>query len=586
LWRLSDEYSAIIHGKRKKEICGWWLTLIDSRVTKFLLGLGFRHHPTPSSGKSIASRDILKQISELEKSYDIVKCVVSAPSAALNSFVDNVTNEIYSALTPLITSMEFVSEDEWIEDMHMSETYKRIKEIPYFWNQREREAVKRDLCYLKAMRDLDMKIQRENNDRTLLRVDVSEIVPIAGLIMGRFHLYESECRSALHNMKLSVPSDAGLMFDDFSYTPPNSLSLHSNHDYRLESGEGEERERMRLERQEDEGDYEVPNGSECEEFPEDYRFELEERRTSIDDMVSQPLSSLPLASTLYSRTPPLSPSNSRVSAKGSEMVEFSPSLSSAPSPMVHLSDGDELKPTVNLPLLKRLKAYVPKFAHLLVAQSDEDILSIYDSQIGPNGKRKGKVGRKGPREGKDRESGEKAEAREGEGELEREGEGEGERRWQITCGQIVRDSAESIRSSMPSGGRSSPSRFSFPLMSDVDIPELLTISKSFTLSEDPLLFPSNPSFPYNSLFTSPISDSIDAEFPFDETFDEFGSLERERGKGEGRRERFKVLLKEKTTNIIRKTRGATVTASPASPGSQWRSQPFIESMNELSLSET
>ena len=58
----------------------------------------------------------------------------------------------------------------------------------------------KDYEYLKKMKKMDMEIQeqaRAEEEERRMRVEMSDVVPVAGLVMARFHMYENELLTAV-----------------------------------------------------------------------------------------------------------------------------------------------------------------------------------------------------------------------------------------------------------------------------------------------------------------------------------------------------------------------------------------------------
>ena len=65
------------------------------------------------------------------------------------------------------------------------------------------EIIKRDYEYLVKMKEMDLEIEREKREgkREKKKLELSVVVPVAGLVMARFHMLFCEVNTAIEHWK-------------------------------------------------------------------------------------------------------------------------------------------------------------------------------------------------------------------------------------------------------------------------------------------------------------------------------------------------------------------------------------------------
>ena len=123
----------------------------------------------------------------------------------VEKLVREVVKEVYEKVDSLREEMEFMLEKKWTrlplgvgweggewggEDVEMEE--------------RGEEIMKRDFDYLVKMKEMDKEIElaKKEGTREKKKLEMSEVVPMAGLVMARFHVYNCELSTSIEHWKM------------------------------------------------------------------------------------------------------------------------------------------------------------------------------------------------------------------------------------------------------------------------------------------------------------------------------------------------------------------------------------------------
>jgi hypothetical protein len=174
---LRDRIHIIIDGRRKRQLSDWWLTYIETEVDRFLTDHGLQKNCLPHDymNKKPESTDAVKET--LNLLTDLMK--VGKDETKLDRFIFRVVNEVYSVL------------DEFIEDMHYVST--NVDGV-------HQENLKKDVDYLLQMKSMDEDIKRQRQCGEVEasgKFEMSNVVPICGLLMARLHMFKCELETAL-----------------------------------------------------------------------------------------------------------------------------------------------------------------------------------------------------------------------------------------------------------------------------------------------------------------------------------------------------------------------------------------------------
>ena len=119
----------------------------------------------------------------------------------VEKLVREVVKEVYEKVDSLREEMEFMLEKKWVglpweggewggEDVEME--------------GRGEEIMKRDHEYLVKMKEMDKEIElaKKEGTREKKKLEMSEVVPMAGLVMARFHVYNCELSTSIEHWKM------------------------------------------------------------------------------------------------------------------------------------------------------------------------------------------------------------------------------------------------------------------------------------------------------------------------------------------------------------------------------------------------
>ena len=213
------------NGKLKNEMCQWWLGHISKRVdgyvffskwppyflvlnvifiiimktNRFLTEHGYVHNTLPDDylntppddmDSVFANQTLLGEIiaeeGEKKGNYGVEK------------LVEEVVGEVYEVVDGLKEEMGFMLEKKWAglplgvgwEGGGGGGTDIELEEGG--------EIMKRDYDYLVKMKKMDEEIEQAKKDgtREKKKLEMSDVVPVAGLVMARFHVYNCELNTA------------------------------------------------------------------------------------------------------------------------------------------------------------------------------------------------------------------------------------------------------------------------------------------------------------------------------------------------------------------------------------------------------
>ena len=107
----------------------------------------------------------------------------------LGKFVKETTAEVYEKLNVLIEEFEFISS--------VAESF--LVEFDCSFAKEQRESLLSDLQYLQRVKAMDEEIKRKRQEGDLdgKRSEMTDVVPVSGLVMARFHILETECHTTL-----------------------------------------------------------------------------------------------------------------------------------------------------------------------------------------------------------------------------------------------------------------------------------------------------------------------------------------------------------------------------------------------------
>lgn len=107
----------------------------------------------------------------------------------MDDLLIRVTDEVYSVLDELIADTRFTLESQAKDGIISSEKFDMYK-----------TSMEKDIEYLMKMKQMDVEIQERRasgNVEACGKMEMTDVVPIGGLIMARIHILECEMRTAL-----------------------------------------------------------------------------------------------------------------------------------------------------------------------------------------------------------------------------------------------------------------------------------------------------------------------------------------------------------------------------------------------------
>ena len=201
----------VINGTSKNYVCSWWLNHIHEETDQFLKKRGFDlealppdYTDTPPKDISIVERNqqILMELLKVDEDNgdrgddgddgdDEKRDGESKHSdESLDHFVDETVQRVYEKLDDLMSEMEFVLQRGW--------EFFILDEFRFEYSESDLDSLRKDYEYLKKVKAMDQQIKmEEKKGKEKKRVEMSEVVPVAGLVMARFHIYDCEISTAL-----------------------------------------------------------------------------------------------------------------------------------------------------------------------------------------------------------------------------------------------------------------------------------------------------------------------------------------------------------------------------------------------------
>ena len=208
LQSFTKRLQMVINGTSKNDVCSWWLNHIHEETDQFLKKQGFDlealppdYTDTPPKDISIVERNqqILMELLKVDEDNgdrgddgDDGKCDGESKHSdeSLDQFVDETVQRVYERLDELMSEMEFVLQRGWESFI--------LDEFRFEYSESDFDSLRKDYEYLKKVKAMDQQIKmEEKKGKEKKRVEMSEVVPVAGLVMARFHIYDCEISTIL-----------------------------------------------------------------------------------------------------------------------------------------------------------------------------------------------------------------------------------------------------------------------------------------------------------------------------------------------------------------------------------------------------
>ena len=154
------------------------LEMILSEVDTFLNARGFLIDAVPPDYTDRPPEDMETINVNLEIVRDVMKQIETGEADA-ESFMSDLTEKVYGHLTRLMEEMKYVLSDQWAYHVH-----------DVTLSDRDRSKIQLDLDHILAMeaRDREILEDRKSGTRVYRPLEMSAVVPVAGLILARFHM--------------------------------------------------------------------------------------------------------------------------------------------------------------------------------------------------------------------------------------------------------------------------------------------------------------------------------------------------------------------------------------------------------------
>lgn len=191
----------IINGHRKEQLTDWWLTLIDRRVNQYLEEQGYRPEALPED----YIRDCPQDLDVVRANLKLVQEVIDIKGPkrqATKQFIEELKALIYREIdafaaenkcllqqTLRLKARDFQAGGPW--QTLVKEASSKAPEQVQNWVRDFLE----DYQYIEEMKRMEeVEFVEEGGDQKLR---LSAVVPISGLIVGKFSILENELSTAL-----------------------------------------------------------------------------------------------------------------------------------------------------------------------------------------------------------------------------------------------------------------------------------------------------------------------------------------------------------------------------------------------------
>jgi hypothetical protein len=191
-----------LNGTRKAEACDWWLRYIEEEVDKYLCEKGFDLHALPYDYTDTPPSN-----------FDVVRAnlalldqIMKPDYLDLDLFMDRVTQKVYHVLSELDKEMGYILQCDWHE-----------LQLGITLTKKQKSTLQNEINYIKTLKEMDAEIiQKRQKMRELSENEheksetsgcgrvgllMTDVVPICGLIMARFHILHCELETSLEIWK-------------------------------------------------------------------------------------------------------------------------------------------------------------------------------------------------------------------------------------------------------------------------------------------------------------------------------------------------------------------------------------------------
>ena len=200
----------------KGEVSSWWLDHIESRVNQHLEEKGFRRDAIADNYTSQPPNDM----GAVRKNAEIVQDCIDIDNVETTVLVERITTEVYEVI------------DDFMENINVA-----LCIGVYSSDELQVKSLREDLGYLTRMKDMDEKIRvdRERGHLAPAALEMTDTVPIAGLVMARFHMMDCELRTVQDMWGFAKKKEAAIAAKQDSDSEDDDTSTYSSHNSLSES---------------------------------------------------------------------------------------------------------------------------------------------------------------------------------------------------------------------------------------------------------------------------------------------------------------------------------------------------------------
>lgn len=189
---LKNEKKEILSGSKKNRLTQWWLDKIKRQCMSFLQEIGYDIHavpedyidtPPPSMAQVSHNLSLIQKL--LDRSTDHFQME--------DKLIRPLKEEIYKKIDSFVSQAKHVADDMKL-DIELSDPQVASEE-----EQTQLGNLLKDLKYVEEMKILEFDYfnQTEIEEKGKL----SDVVPVTGLILSRFHRLHNELDTVIHHWK-------------------------------------------------------------------------------------------------------------------------------------------------------------------------------------------------------------------------------------------------------------------------------------------------------------------------------------------------------------------------------------------------
>ena len=196
---LESRLGSIVHAQRKNALSTWWLEFVIKAVDGFLEECGYIADAVPSNYTDVRPGDM----DLIAVNADILADALEPGNEAVMDLVDEVVEQVYTIVDEFMEDIESALQCDWralLGDEGADSCEVR------------KASLQADLAYLQRMRSMDRGILENSGEKgstgesTARKITMSDVVPIGGLVMGRFHMYEVEILTVMEMWQERPPN--------------------------------------------------------------------------------------------------------------------------------------------------------------------------------------------------------------------------------------------------------------------------------------------------------------------------------------------------------------------------------------------